>query len=100
MNVTFELGEYKFEWDSDKAAKNFKKHKVLFKVAARVFLDDFKIDEFDYFHSDDEDRFKVIGKVDNILVVIYTEREDRHRIISARLATKNEQEDYYAQFNY
>ena len=98
MNVTYELDDLKFEWDSEKAEKNFKKHKVLFKVAARVFLDDYRIDDIDELHSDFEDRFKLIGKVDNVLVVIYTERQDRKRIISARLANKKEQEDYYEQF--
>ena len=88
MDVYFERGEYKFVWDSEKAEKNYKKHHVLFELATRVFLDENKIDYYDEFHSDDEDRFKIIGKVEKILVVIYTEREDRNRIISARLANK------------
>lgn len=98
LDVNFELGDLKFIWDSEKAEKNYKKHNVLFKVAARVFLDEFCIDEFDEIHSEDEDRYKIIGKVGKILVVIYTEREDRTRIISARLAEKDEQEEYYGQF--
>ena len=98
MNVFYELGDYKFVWDSEKAEKNLKKHNVLFKVAARVFLDENKLDDFDELHSDDEDRFKIIGKVGKILTVIYTERGDRNRIISARRATKDEEEDYYEQF--
>ena len=59
-----------------------------------------RIDDFDDFHSDDEDRIKVIGKVGQILVVIYTERTDRLRIISARLAKKLEKEKYYGQYSY
>ena len=98
MNVFYELGDYKFEWDSEKAEKNWQKHKVYFETAAKVFLDDNKIDEFDEFHSDFEDRNIIIGRIEKILVVIYTERGDRNRIISARLATKREQEDYYGQF--
>ena len=98
MTVFYELGDYKFEWDSEKAEKNYTKHNVLFKVAARVFLDEFCIDEFDEIHSEDEDRYRIIGKAGKILVVIYTERGERNRIISARLAEKDEQEDYYAQF--
>lgn len=43
-------------------------------MAARVFLDEFLIDVYDEEHSDDDDRIKVIGMVDNVLVVIYTER--------------------------
>ena len=98
MTVHFELGEYKFEWDSEKAKINKQKHNVMFSVAAKVFLDEYKIDEFDELHSDFEDRYKIIGKVANILVVIYTERDDRTRIISARRATKSEEKRYYDQF--
>ena len=100
MNVTFELGEYKFEWDSEKAAKNWKKHKIKFESAAMVFLDDYKIDVYDENHSENEDRFKIIGMVEKVLVVIYTDREDRHRIISARQATKYERDEYYEQFSF
>ena len=98
LRVEYELGEYKFEWDSEKAKLNWKKHKVKFEIAARVFLDDNFLDDYDELHSDNEDRFKIIGKVDEILVVIYTERGKRNRIISARYADKKEQEDYYEQF--
>ena len=88
MNVEFELGNLKFEWDSEKAKINKQKHKVSFKLAARVFLDENLLDDFDEIHSDNEDRFKIIGKVKEMLTVIYTERGDRNRIISARYATK------------
>lgn len=70
----------------------------MFSIAARVFLDEFRIDELDELHSDDEERRKIIGRVEKILVVIYTERGDRNRIISARQATKKEMGDYYEQF--
>lgn len=43
-----------------------------------------------------EERWQVIGMVDDILFVIYTEREDRIRLISARRANKNERRKYYA----
>ena len=98
LNVYYELGEYKFEWDSTKAEKNFKKHGIYFEDAVRVFWDDNRLDDFDDIHSDFEDRFKIIGKVREVLVVIYTERGNRNRIISARLADKNEEADYYEQF--
>lgn len=98
MNVYYELGEYKFVWDSDKAEINKKKHKVSFEIAARVFLDKNFIDYFDELHSDFEDRIQIIGKVGNVLTVIYTERENMNRIISARRATKDEEERYYEQF--
>ena len=98
LDVNFELGELKFVWDAEKAEINYKKHNVLFKVAARVFLDNNRIDNYDEFHSDDEERIKTIGRVQKILTVIYTEREDRTRIISARRATKDEEDEYYEQF--
>ncbi len=98
MDVNFELGEYKFVWDSEKAEISKRKHGVSFEIAIRVFLDKNSIDEFDEIHSDFEDRYKIIGKVREILVVIYTERGDRNRIISARQATKREETDYYEQF--
>ena len=99
MDVNFELGDLKFVWDSEKAEINYKKHNVLFKVAARVFLDNNRIDDYDELHSEDEDRIKTIGRVQKILTVIYTERGDRTRIISARLATKYVEDEYYAQFS-
>ena len=100
MNVYFEVGDYKFEWDKEKYELNKKKHDVSFELAAEVFLDDFKIDDYDELHSDYEDRNKVIGMVEKVLVVIYTERGERYRIISARLANKKEVNQYYEQFRY
>ena len=100
MDVNFELGDLKFVWDSEKAEKNWKKHKVKFENAALVFLDEYRIENYDDFNSDDEDRFKIVGEVEKILVVIYTEREDKTRIISARQATKFEREEYYEQFSF
>ena len=76
MDINFELGELKFVWDSDKAEKNYRKHKIKFEDAIFVFLDENKVDEFDEIHSEAEDRYKIIGKVGKILVVIYTEREE------------------------
>ena len=100
MDVSYALGEYKFVWDSEKATINKKKHNVMFSIAAKVFLDDYRIDDYDELHSDDEERHRVIGRVGKILVVIYTERGDTNRIISARHATKDEEDEYYEQFGY
>ncbi|MBQ6006807.1 MAG: BrnT family toxin [Selenomonadaceae bacterium] len=93
-----EIGDLIVEWDDNKAELNFKKHGIRFKVAARVFLDENRIDEFDEEHSDYEERRKVIGMVENILFVVYTERGEKLRLISARNATRREKEDYYGQF--
>ena len=94
------VGDYIVEWDDTKAEINFKKHKIRFEIAARVFLDENRFDDYDEFHSDDEDRIKTIGRVGKILAVIYTERGEKYRIISARYADKNEQEEYYGQYSY
>ena len=100
MDINYELGEYKFVWDSEKADKNYKKHGINFEDAVLVFFDENLIDDYDELHSDEEDRIKAIGRVDKILTVIYTERGDRNRIISARTATKDEVNRYYEQFYY
>ena len=100
MDVNFELGDLKFVWDKNKAEINLKKHKIYFEDAILVFFDENRLEDYDDFNSDDEDRFKIIGKVGKILTVIYTEREDKTRIISARNATKKEMEVYYEQFYY
>ena len=84
-----------FEWDEEKAAANLKKHGVDFHDAVRVFNDLDRIEFYDATHSDEEDRYNTIGMVDDILYVVYTERKFRTRIISARLATKQERRMYY-----
>ena len=99
MDVHYELGDLKFVWDSEKAEINLKKHKISFEDGARVFLDDYRFEYFDEIHSDDEERIKIIGFVRNVLTVIYTERKNVNRIISARRANKKERDDYYEQFS-
>ena len=55
-----------------------------------------RIEKYDARHSIDEDRYNVIGMVENLLFVVYTERnDDTIRIISARKATKEERDEYY-----
>lgn len=90
-----------FEWDDEKAALNFQKHGVTFDTAAKVFGDENRIEEYDEEHSIDEDRWRVIGMVGKVIFVIYTERGDCTRLISAREATVKERRKYYAgQKNY
>ena len=98
MDIFYDIGDYKFEWDSEKAKINKQKHKISFETAAHAFLDVFSYDDFDEFHSDFEDRIKLVGKIGEILAVIYTERGERNRIISARHADKDERRQYYEQF--
>lgn len=85
-----------FEWDANKDAINKEKHGISFEVAALVFNDPNYIELYDEEHSNrDEDRYIAIGKVGNVLFVVYTERENAIRLISARLATAKERRLYY-----
>ena len=84
-----------FEWDEEKAAANLRKHKIDFRDAALVFNDENHIEYYDEANSVFEDRYNVIGMVDDILFVVYTERGEKIRIISARLATPMERRAYY-----
>ena len=95
-----EIGKYIVEWDDNKAELSWKKHGIHFEDAALIFLDDNRIDDYVELHSDDEERIKVIGMVGEILTVIYTERGEKYRLISARQAKKLEKEEYYGQFRY
>ncbi|HHJ53747.1 MAG TPA: BrnT family toxin [Caldithrix abyssi] len=85
-----------FEWDEQKAKQNLLKHKVSFDEACTAFGDPFSLTIYDPLHSDEEDRFVLLGKSykNRLLVIVHTERNDRIRIISARKATKNEKEQY------
>lgn len=84
-----------FEWDEEKAQTNLKKHGVLFETAAKVFLDDNRIEIYDEANSIGEDRYITIGLAGDILFVVYTERGTRIRLISARLANARERRVYY-----
>lgn len=84
----------RFEWDEEKARINLKKHGILFETAAKVFN---RIEIFDEAHSIDEDRYITIGLAENVLFVVYIERGERIRLISARLATNRERRIYYGE---
>jgi uncharacterized DUF497 family protein len=75
-----------FEWDIEKETENIKKHGFDFMSASDVFCDPCRIERLDADSSDDEDRWQTIGYCENMLFVVYTERADKTRIISARLA--------------
>ncbi len=85
-----------FEWDPDKADRNWSKHGVSFHEAATVFDDPLAITYADPEHSDEEERFLTFGHSGNgrFLVVSHTDREDRTRIISARQGTRKERKSY------
>lgn len=85
-----------FEWDENKANKNISKHGVSFDEASTVFDDSLYVDFYDPDHSEDEERYLIIGRSDRgrLLIVSYTERGKCIRIISAREATRSERETY------
>ncbi|CBL46727.1 Protein of unknown function (DUF497) [gamma proteobacterium HdN1] len=87
-----------FEWDSQKAKSNLKKHGVSFEEAQGVFYDDYAIQFFDSENSESEDRFLMLGRShqSRILLVCHCERDkgETIRIISARKATAKERKHY------
>lgn len=87
-----------FEWDDEKARANIKKHGIDFETAAKVFADENRLEIYDEKHSEDEDRYITIGMIDNVacvVMVVYTERGEAVRLISARKATSQERRMYY-----
>jgi len=85
-----------YEWDRRKEATNIKEHGVSFHEASTVFLDPLSMSFYDPDHSEDEDRFITLGiaTTGKLLFISHTDRGTVTRIISAREATKKEQEGY------
>ena len=89
-----------FEWDEDKNIANIRKHGISFDDAVFVFKDPYLLEAYDKKHSSlDEDRWYAIGFAERILCVVFIERLGTIRIISARLATKKEINEYYKKNN-
>lgn len=86
----------RFEWNEEKAISNLSKHRVSFEEAKTVFDDPLYVDFYDPDHSDDEERYLIVGASDRgrLLIVSYTERRNSIRLISARTVTQAEQEAY------
>ena len=86
----------RFEWDENKAASNLSKHGVSFEEAKTVFDDPLYVDFYDPEHSDEEQRYLIVGESNRgrLLIVSYTERGDSIRLISARAVTRSEREVY------
>jgi uncharacterized protein len=90
------MNDNEFEWDDIKAEANLRKHKISFQKARRVFDDLFALVEQDLSEDFGEDRFLATGMVEGLLVaVVFTERGERIRLISARKANSHEQRRYY-----
>lgn len=85
-----------FEWDREKAKKNFIKHNVSFDEAMTVFYDPLSATFNDPDHSVGEQRFITIGysSLNHLLVVSHSDRKETIRIISARYATKKERKKH------
>jgi hypothetical protein len=86
--------DLEFEWDEEKNKLNKKKHGISFETAQMVFQDPYRIEFYDDENSKNEQRYDVIGMVNDMLFVVYTERVNKIRLISARLATNLERRIY------
>ncbi len=86
----------KFEWNPGKAQKNIKKHRITFNEAATVFSAPLSMTFDDPDHSEDEERFIIIGFSisGKLLMVSYAEKKDSIRIISARKLTRKERKQH------
>ena len=74
-----------FEWDELKTRENYAKHGVSFETATRIFEDPFAIERLDDREDYGEDRFILTGSAEGVLLtIVYTERNGRIRLISAR----------------
>ena len=85
-----------FEWDPEKAAKNLAKHRVSFDEASTVFSDPLGRIVDDPRHSRGEERLVLIGlsRAQRLLAVMFSDRKNRIRIISARPVTRAERRTY------
>lgn len=93
---------YLFTWDENKNALNKKNHGVSFEESETVFYDENALLEYDENHSDNEDRFRILGYSDNgnLLLVVHCIRDEFViRIISARKATETEKQNYVRSLN-
>jgi uncharacterized DUF497 family protein len=95
------MKELRFEWDDKKSKANEKKHGVSFEEARTVFYDENAIQFYDPDHSEEEDRFILLGLSFKLQVLIvchcFRESETVVRIISARKADKDEEREYWKQ---
>jgi uncharacterized DUF497 family protein len=89
------------EFDPEKAKLNFHVHKITFETAALVFSDSMRIERRDDSEGNmrGEERWQTLGLVNKVLFVVFTERGEKTRIISARAANKAEKRSYYGHDN-
>jgi uncharacterized DUF497 family protein len=84
-----------FEWDSEKERDNIREHGIDFEAAERVFFDYHRMERHDDDSSDDEERWQTMGFYEDVLFVVYTERGEVIRIMSARVAEPFERRIYH-----
>jgi uncharacterized protein len=86
----------RFDWDENKAVSNRSKHGVSFEEAKTVFDDPLYVDFYDPAHSDEEDRYLIVGESSQrrLLIASYIERGNLIRLISAREVTRTERKVY------
>ena len=93
------MDQIRFDWDKDKNIANHKKHGISFEEAQTVFVDENALMIHDPDHSSDEDRFILLGLSASIRLIVvchcYRENDDVIRIISAREASRIEQNRYW-----
>jgi len=84
------------EWDEEKNILNKQEHDLSFESAQYVFADPERLERFDRSegNASGEERWQTLGMVEKVLFVVYTERGESKRIISARLAEKHERRSY------
>jgi uncharacterized DUF497 family protein len=84
------------EWDDDKNAINKQEHDLSFETAQYVFADPERLERLDMSegNTSGEERWQTLGKVGPVLFVVYTERGENKRIITARPADKTERRSY------
>ncbi len=85
-----------FEWDDAKAARNLRIHGVDFEEARTAFMDPLALVRVDEGHSNEEERFVLVGRsvADRLLLTVFSERRRRIRIISSRRALPREVKEY------
>lgn len=96
--IKFSLEDLNFTWDDEKNRNNLRKHGISFEEALYIFFDEELLEREDFF--DGEERTQAFGRLPsalNVVMVVYAEREQSgiYRIISARRATRKEQNFYY-----
>jgi uncharacterized protein len=91
------VNDVEYEWDESKASANFVKHGISFVAAARALEDSRKIEIFDTRFDYNEERIQSLCMERGVVLFVVTTVPDEHicRIISARKATRHEQEQYF-----